>query len=191
MIAQPYPLQWPRGVPRTKVRERGRFKKELTVHQAIVRVEDEVRRIVGANVSTLVISSNMAGTTRSKPDDPGIAVYFLRNKKTLCFPCDRYREVAQNIAAVAAHLEATRAMERWGVGTVEQLFSGFAALPAPGSDWRAVLGLQSVEVDREVIEATFRELARKMHPDAGGSHEGFVRLNEAREHALTEIGANA
>lgn len=194
MIAQPYPLQWPRGVPRTEFRERGRFKKDLTVHRAIKRVEDEVRRIAGADIYTLVISSNMAGTTRSRPDDPGIGVYFVRrdgkgNEKTLCFPCDRYREVAQNIAAVAAHLEAIRAIERWGVGTIEQLFSGFAALPAPGADWRSVLGLDGEEVDKELIEFTYRELAKKAHPDRGGSHDEFVRLQEARRHALTEIGA--
>ena len=196
MIAKPYPLQWPVGVPRTEPgdRQSGAFKargSELTVARAIHRVEDEIRRMQEAWLETLIVSSNIAGTSRSQPDDPGVAIYFTRGDKTYCFPCDRYRKVADNIAAVAKHLEAMRGMERWGVGTVDQLFGGFTALPAPAGDWRSVLGIQGDGIDREVVEARYRSLARRKHPDAGGSHDDFIRLQDARSAALAEIGAEA
>lgn len=194
MIAQPYPLQWPPGVDRTKGPRKsspfGSRKGRLTVAMAVARVEDEVRRMKGAEVATLVVSSNLAGTVRSQPNDPGVAVYFLRNRP-YCFPCDRYSKVADNVAAVAKHLEALRGIERWGVGTVEQLFSGFTALPAPGSDWREVLGILGSGVDAEAVEARFRSMAKTMHPDRGGTHEGFVRLEAARRAALAELSKGA
>jgi hypothetical protein len=34
------------------------------------------------------------------------------------------------------------------------------------------------------IKAAFRKLARKAHPDAGGSHEHFLRITEARDALL-------
>ena len=34
------------------------------------------------------------------------------------------------------------------------------------------------------INAAFRRLAQKLHPDAGGSHEAFVRITEARNALL-------
>jgi len=214
MRAQPFPLTWPVQVPRTPAdrRQRGAFgrtvkkgqqldgsprgtqKAELTVHMAADRVEQEVRRITEADVDSLVISTNVGGVSRKQPEDPGAAVYFNRNGRPLCFPCDRYTTVQANLAAIAAHLEAMRGMERWGVGTTEQLFIGFQALPAPGSDWRTVLEFgpetfhASTHVTPEQVEVRFRELAKKRHPDRGGSHEDFVRLEEARRVALEELG---
>lgn len=37
------------------------------------------------------------------------------------------------------------------------------------------------------IKAAFRKLAQKLHPDAGGSHEQFVRITEARNALLEYV----
>lgn len=37
------------------------------------------------------------------------------------------------------------------------------------------------------IKAAFRRLAQKVHPDAGGSHEKFIRITEARNALLEYI----
>lgn len=191
--AQPYPLQWPTGVPRTAPEDRmesrfgrkaGGLSRALTVPQAVTRVEEQISRMDDVDLGTLVISSNMTGTSRKTPEDPGVAVYFQRFGRSLCFPCDRYRRVASNLAAVAKHLEALRGIERWGVGEAEQLFRGFAALPAP--DWRGVLGLAGA-VTREDVEHRFRSLAKTRHPDKGGGHEEWLRIEQARRAALTEL----
>jgi len=49
--------------------------------------------------------------------------------------------VSDNIAAIAAHIEALRAQERYGVGTIEQAFAGYSALEH--RTWQIVLRLDA------------------------------------------------
>lgn len=209
--AQRYPLSWPTGWKRTvpHQRQRARFAKhrewtnsegarvfggrqDLTVADAVARLSSELR-ILGA--SNEVLSTNVAlrldGLPRSgqgEPSDPGAAVYFTLKGKPRCLACDRWTRVADNIAAIAAHIEAIRAVDRYGVGTMEQAFAGYAQLPAAGVDWRSVLGLGG-SVTIEEVDAAFKRLARTAHPDAGGTDADMARLNQAREAARLELGA--
>src|SRR5215469_16916930 len=110
-----FPLQWPTNWPRRRHNDRknGRFStsaKPITIAGALNRLQTELERI-GARYA--VISSNLEprrdGLPRSgqrEPEDPGIAVYFLLDGKPHCLPCDTYTQIAQNIAAIAAHIEA-------------------------------------------------------------------------------------
>ena len=204
MTAQAYPLQWPHGRPRLSAfkRKDGQFhktdwkdnrKRPLTVSDAVARLLAEVDRIGAQGV---VISSNLEirqdGLPRSgqrKPDDPGVCVYFHLAGKPRAMPCDTYRNVEDNIAAIAAHIEATRAIERHGVATVSEMFAGFTALPPqPGmrtkQPWWEVMNLDPRRNDRADIEARFRQLAKTRHPDAGGSDAAMAELIEARREAL-------
>jgi hypothetical protein len=181
-----YPLAWPPGRPRTKVRKYGHFNRKqhngsymtsagLTLSDARERVRDEISRI---DAMLTVISSDVPKGRNTKPADPGVAVYFTLKGKPIVLACDRYTEVAQNIAAVAAHLEATRAIERHGVATMEQMFTGFLALPAPivPGDWRGALGNPASLTE---AEAAWKERMRRAHPDAGGSVAEAAVLNAA------------
>lgn len=68
------------------------------------------------------------------PADKGVAIYFTLNSRQMCFACDRWDKVQDNIYAIAMTIEALRGIERWGSGSmVEQAFTGFVALPAPKS----------------------------------------------------------
>jgi hypothetical protein len=104
--------------------------------------------------------------------------------------CDKWTRAADNIAAVAGHIEAIRAQDRYGVGTLEQAFAGYTALPAKagGVDWRAEMGFKpEVGVAPEAFDVVYRRLARERHPDTeGGSHEAMARLNVAREQFYKE-----
>lgn len=208
MTASAYPLAWPAGRPRTPANKRkySRFTKSvqepggswrstrpLTLAEAVKRLLDETGRV---NARHLVISTNVQlrldGLPRSdqrKPDDPGVCVYFMHQGKEVAMPCDTYDTVEGNIAAVAAHIEATRAIERHGVATVAQMFSGFAALPPPQEEkraapWWEVLGLPKGTYSKEVIDAVFRDKAKKAHPDFGGTNEEMADLIRAKEEAL-------
>ena len=64
--------------------------------------------------------------------DPGVAVYFTIKEKPVSLACDKWVHVEDNIWAIAKHIEALRGQERWGVGSIEQAFAGYTALPAPG-----------------------------------------------------------
>lgn len=203
-----YPLSWPAGRPRTPLHRRktaafgtrGRSatgtKQALTVAEALARLQLQLDNL-GARLP--VISTNVEtrldGLPRSgarEPTDPGACLYFQLGGKPHAMPCDTYTKVADNIAAIAAHIEATRAIERHGVATVAEMFAGFAALPAPGATrpWTVVFGVNDrAGITPSVIEAAYRELAKRAHPDAGGSHEKMAELNAARDAALKEIGS--
>lgn len=207
---QAFPLQWPAGKPRTPYgkRERGRFSKQrtktsgegitahsyqvkgqLTIAEAVNRLQGELDRL-GARLP--VLSSNLElrldGLPRSNqamPADPGVAVYFQLKDKPIVLACDHYDKVESNIAAVAAHIDAMRAMERHGVGSLEQMFAGFAALPpamAP-DDWRMILGNPRT---LEEAEANYKDRARYAHPDVNqepGAEILMAKLNAARDKA--------
>lgn len=41
--------------------------------------------------------------------------------------------------------------------------------------------------DMDTVKSRFRELAKKMHPDTGGSHEEFISLSQAYENFMRKI----
>jgi hypothetical protein len=131
-----------------------------------------------------------------EPDDPGAAVWFDWGARPYVFACDTYLRVADNVAALAAHIDSVRTSERHGVAELEQAFQGFLALPAArgGRSWREVLGFAPewpTAADRAAavawIEARFKERAVRAHPDAGGSTEAMAELNAARAQARKEF----
>src|SRR5262245_54177038 len=70
----------------------------------------------------------------------GSAVYFTHKGRQMCFACDRWDKMEDNLHAVSKTIEALRGIERWGTGEmVQQAFTGFVALPG-NSPWE-VLGL--------------------------------------------------
>jgi hypothetical protein len=207
---QRFPLAWPTTWKRTtpyarraapfgkrpiRSSEIGSWRRSerLEVGDGLDRLERELR-LLGAR--QVVISSNLRLRLDGRPlaaqarqlDDPGIAVYFRLNQQPRVLACDRWNSAADNMAAIAGHIEAIRAQERYGVGTLDQAFAGYAALPpqggTQGGDWRAEFGFAANElISPTVVETRYRKLLRDRHPDAGGSHDAIVRLNIARDAA--------
>lgn len=193
------PLSWPIRQERTpRARRRiNRLWRGATVSTASLQVEDEVRRLGG---DELVISTNLAlrvdGFPRSgqpEPVDPGVAVYFRRKAQQIVLACDRYSEVAENLRAIAMHLEALRGMERWGVGSLDQAFAGYAALPESSSAecWWSVLGCQQAPKSTDELRAVYLAAAKRSHPDAGGSNDAFLRVQRAFEQGQAALGGAA
>ena len=193
-----FPLAWPVGKPRTPThaRKNGRFSKygqSMTNATAAERVEAELDRL-GARYP--LISSNvevtLSGRLRSgarTPEDPGICIYFQLSGKPYAMACDRYTTVADNLAAVAAHIDATRAIERHGVASAAETLQAFQALPAPsGRHWTAVLGLER-GATADQIKSAHRRLMLDHHPDRGGSDREMGEINRARDEALGGNGA--
>lgn len=168
--------------------------KNLTVSDGVGRILESLERM-WISRDDVIISTNVRtrldGLPRSgerEPDDPGAAVYWRKGSKgqMRCMAIDRYATVADNLAAIAATLEAMRAIERHGGAEIlNRTFTGFAALPekAGGRAWWDVLEVPS-GANRETVETAFRRLARERHPDCGGSETQMAELNEARRFAL-------
>lgn len=205
-----YPLQWPAGWRRTPpgAQAHGRFGKrqqrdsgyamlrDVTVADAVTRVREELRRMRISD-QDIVISTNLRlrldGFPRSdqaEPQDRGAAVYWIdRTGATRCMAIDGYYRVADNLAAIAATLEAMRAIDRHGGAEIlERAFTGFTALPAP-LDWRAVLGFDpGSRPSREDVDLAYRRLASQLHPDKGGYSDAMADLNAARDAAREALG---
>jgi hypothetical protein len=194
-----YPLQWPVGRRRRPLDEcrRGQFKqngRHLTMDQAVRRLRDELTRI---GVADFILSTSQGlrkdGWPRAdrRPADWAVAVYFVLDGKPHCMPCDTYSRIEDNIAAVAAHIEATRAVERYGVASLSEMFAGFEALPPPtqARPWREVFELhREPKITRAMLDQQFKRLARERHPDRGGSDALMAELNHARDAARKELG---
>ena len=193
-----YPLQWPEGVKRTPPMAilRSTFGKK-NWNTALKKLHRELK-LLGASYVT--ISTNMKIRQDGMPyaqqgeiRDVGVAVYFTLDGVQVCFPCDRWATMAENLRAITLHIESMRGQKRWGVGTAKQAFAGYRALTATageGEKWWVVLGLlPGASVDE--IKNTHRELARRFHPDLGGTPEQMARINTARDRALAEKAAQA
>lgn len=205
-----YPLAWPPHRPRTKYRKSGKFsytsergyKEDITVPRAMDRLEEEVKRLGGTNtLLSTNVDTRLDGRPRggmAEPADPGVCLYFTLKGKPISLPCDAYTRVAQNIAALAAHLEATRAIERHGVATGSETLQAFSALPPPsqavialgsGKPWREVMGFSThfpggglTKADTtDLVSKRYRDLARK------ACEAELKDLNRARDAATAEL----
>lgn len=212
-----YPLQWPVGWKRTpdSRRAHGKFGKQvqsgtwrsresLTIAQAARRLQDELERM-GVRAGSIILSSdlrlNLDGSVRSaqaQPRDPGVAVYWEDGKQQRCMAIDMYTKVEQNIAALAATIEAMRAIERHGGAAIlDRAFTGFTALPAPivagmKRPWREVLEFfdSPRTLTVEDVQARWRRLASQHHPDKpGGNTAKMAEISAARDEALRDLGS--
>jgi hypothetical protein len=222
MSVQSYPLTWPEGWKRTTVNNRKRAafnrkevvhtggpvptswnkSKALSVRDGTVRVIGELARMGVADYN-LIISTNvplrldgMPRSDQAEPSDPGVAVYWRAKENTpmRCMAVDRYDRVADNLAAIAATLEAMRAIERHGGAEIlNRAFLGFAALPEKASQsWRLQLGFkEDAAVTADAVKAAFRALAHQHHPDKGGDPDKWQDLCLARENALRDLQESA
>lgn len=208
MSATAYPLDWPVGWKRTAQRGKAKFlgkvgkyegppgqgqyvsPERITIGQAVDRVLAELRRF-GVSSEKIVISTNLRlrqdGLPISKqanPTDPGAAVYWIKGKdEQRCMAIDRYDRIADNLAAIAATLEAMRAIERHGGAAIlDRAFVGFKALAAPEQPFQ-VLGI-GANASKDEIDRAYKRLAAEHHPDRGGDEHHMARINAARDQLL-------
>lgn len=187
-----YPVQWPVGWPRNKHPRIATFK--VDYDSAVRGLAYELERL---HADSAYISTDyplrMDGQPRRSeyPASSAVAVYFVRNGRQLCIPCDKFLSVRDNIRAIGLTLEAIRRMERYGTSqTVEATLSGFTALPETASPnvgprpWHEVLQV-SPGADPSVVKAAYRNLAAKYHPDnrETGDDDKFLEVQQAFKEA--------
>ena len=194
-MTETFPLSWPIGRDRTSSYLRKQAKFNTTPGRARDELLHELKLLGASNV---VISSNVATYRRGGQDimyadqsaakeDPGVAVYYSWRGEQYALACDRWTTVKDNLQALNKTVEAIRGIERWGTGEMMRAaFAGFKQLPpaagASGRPWWEVL-----EVAKNApwwrVEDVYRAARAAAHPDAGGSHEKFIEVQQAFEEA--------
>ena len=217
-IIKAYPLAWPAGWKRTPSarRVRAQFgraqyvpstmpggsghtrKGDLSINDAVTRVRQELGRMQ-VREDDVVISTNLMlrldgfpKSGQAQPTDPGAAVYWRTRGETRCMAIDQYTKVEHNRAAIAATLDAMRAIKRHGGAEIlDRAFTGFQALPPPIAGqrpWREVFGFAfDEEVSPLRLEGAYRTARSEAHPDKGGSQEAFLAVQAAYEAGMREL----
>lgn len=205
-MTQAHPLAWPAGWPRAQFRSHSPFHKrkdtgrgyanKVDVTMAVARKQlGRELDLIGARCIVLStnVELNLNGEPRgdrARPSDVGVACYFKLKDRDTVLACDKWLRVEDNIVAIAKHIEALRGQQRWGVGSVEQAFTGYQALPAPEQWWQVLGTGPNANVDE--INAAWRKLSAAAHPDRpGGSDAAQARINAARDTALSSLTTGA
>lgn len=202
-----YPLSWPIGWPRCPKPTRAKFgavvekqsasdpsarwkqRSNLTIAGARDRLLEELQRLGARQVvlSTNVRTRNdgLPVSNAAEPADSGVAIYFRLKGEPRALACDKWDRVADNIAALAKHIDAIRGQVRWGVGSLEQAFGGYKQLTAAEAvkPWWDILGVAS-DTPQPEIDRARDNLLMKHHPDRGGSHARAAEVNAAYDQAV-------
>lgn len=203
-----HPLCWPDNVARTNPSARARpLFAEKTISFSVQLVLAEINRLNQRprdyQDEEVIVSTNlrlkMDGLPRGdqgEPADSGAAVYFKLRfwrggkpfSRHCVLTCDRWCKVAWNLYAIGKDIEAQRARSRWGCTNLEQAFRGYLAIPerCGGPAWWDLLGVNP-DASEAQIKSAFLALAKTAHPDKGGNHEAWTRLQAAYEQALARF----
>lgn len=119
---------------------------------------------------------------------PAVALSFTAKRKALTFPCDTYRDWRDNVRAIALALEALRQIDRYGVTSRGEQYTGWAALPPPAGSFAskadALAFLRKIiggRADSLPTETALREAEMATHPDRGGKPDDFKQVQAARK----------
>jgi len=116
-----------------------------------------------------------------QPHEAQVTVEFKHPKDGVrSVTVSRFQYPVNNLWALWKGLDAIRLNELRGLDDVAREF--YAALPAPRRErdpWE-VLGVRP-DADEDVIDASYRAKAKRLHPDAGGSEAAFKELQAAYE----------
>lgn len=138
---------------------------------------------------------------------PRVILAFESKHGPLKYPCDRFTFWQDNLRAIALALEALRKVERYGVTTRGEQYTGWKQLPPStialgastltreeaaellvrtagpawyGDDMRDAI--ENLLLDTEtLLPLVFKYAARIAHPDQGGDEEAFKRIGQARD----------
>jgi len=199
-------VEWPAGFERTDERQREPYPHGFRVdrRRAFENILEQLKKLgaeevrIDSGATQKTMNPNLL-SQESDPDDPSVVVYFQKDGQDFAVPCDKWDNVRDNAQAIAKYLDAKRALDRYGVKTVESEFTT-QKLP-PGDEEEAerdggsggaadssvedqpphkVLGVASDAGDEEV-KAAARALKKEYHPDTGGNIEKFNQVLEAEK----------
>lgn len=189
---------WPR--PETKRRRRSVFKSPYS--KTLDLLFREIEYLGGRNIVIQIDVQErelrLDGWPRSdaRPTSPRVLVSLESKHGPLAYPCDRFDRWQDNLRAIALALEALRKVDRYGVTTHGEQYTGWRALPAPvnGEGFESVGEAAEFIAEHcdsdpldigsrfNVLRVAYRGAALRLHPDHNDGDDGpFKKLQKAYE----------
>ena len=114
-----------------------------------------------------------------------VTLHYSKDGAEVILQMTKQSRAVDNLRVLYLAVEAMRMNDVRGIA--DTLREAYLQLPAPPKtrDPYEVLGVRP-DSPVEVLEAAYRALAKKLHPDAGGSEAGMKDLNEAMERIKQE-----
>ncbi|WP_139835036.1 hypothetical protein [Halorubrum ezzemoulense] len=119
-------LDWPENFPRTPSSEREPYPHNFRVdtQDAFRNILQELGRMDATDLRIDSAAQHLSSNPnlpykQSNPGDPGVVAYFRQEGRKFAVPCDRWISLRDNAQAIAKYLNAKRALDRYGVETVE------------------------------------------------------------------------
>lgn len=133
---------------------------------------------------------------QARPSHPGVILAFDSTYGPLQYATDAFTTWQDNLRAIALGLEALRKVDRYGITRNGTQYTGFRALMASTAldvrdaactlaaftddEWKwDDLLVEVGTLGKEWTRQAYRTAAKRRHPDVGGSHSDWLRLEEA------------
>jgi hypothetical protein len=190
--------EWPRE--KTKEQVRGAFKAGFTDSLELLRTElrhlGTKTLIVCADLDPRQIRNDGFIRSDARPEYSGVRVYFDSKHGQIDMCCDKFKNWQDNLRGIALTLHRLRTAELYGcVSSKGEQYAGWAQLPAPDAQkdgafpnvesaagflqQHSDIACEEILLAKSVYAVAYRQAVKKLHPDAGGKHEDFTRLQEA------------
>ncbi|WP_254271117.1 J domain-containing protein [Haloarcula marina] len=187
-------INWPAGFERTPQRRREPNRNfEVRMGQVTEDLATEMNRLNPdewrASIGNSHTKSNTLPLHNANPEDPGFVLRWTKDGQQFAVACDAYSRLRDNAREVCLWVHETRMRANRAVVTGE---SEFAAARLPSEDDETVVASPpphtvldvAPDAPDDAVEAAFREKAKEVHPDHGGSTEAFRQLKAAKEAML-------
>ena len=126
------------------------------------------------------------------PQFPGIRIAFESKHGPLVYQTDAYSGWRENVRAIALGLQALRAVDRYGITSRAEQYTGFKAIGSGSFELRefssseeAITWLRTKSgiagAEGASLKTLSRMVARLCHPDHGGSRADWDRYSQAYE----------
>lgn len=147
---------------------------------------EETMRKWGVDDWNLIHHKNAPASSRvyysQGQDERRVTLRYVLRGQEIRLPMDRQNRAVDNLRVLYLALEAMRMNEQRGISDVMQ--EAYLQLAGPTGprkrDPWEVLGLRP-DAPLEVVEASYKALAKSVHPDTGGTNEQMAELTEAYE----------
>jgi hypothetical protein len=179
-------LNWPDGIERTPDSERERTTKFNSNYR-------KTKKDIESEMGMLDVEEWRMDDVSGSGGDPGVVLRWMKDGQEHAVACDHYQTKRSNARCVYLWMQETRKSDERPARTAQDSFAA-AQLPSAPEHVDIVAGQKpahevlgvSRDASEEEVKNAFREKAKAVHSDTGGTNEAFKAVKDAKEKMLGE-----